>query len=100
MRNQYYIKAINNCDAMIRLNPEDVDAYCTRGCGYAVLDQFERSIQEYNKVIHLKDEAIHLDPINAYAYVLRGNAYEKLGQYEQGTIKYDIETLTTGIHHS
>ena len=49
------VRAIEDYDEAIRLNPQYADAYNTRGDAYRRDGQYERAIQDY-------DEAIRLNP--------------------------------------
>jgi len=58
------------------LNPNYADAYNNRGIAYAVLNQMERAVKDYNK-------AIELNPNLADAYGNRGRTYKEIGNYEE-----------------
>jgi tetratricopeptide (TPR) repeat protein len=64
---------VENYNEVIRLKPDDVNAYYNRGLAYANLGQYQRAIENY-------DEAIRLKPDNTAAYNNRGLAYDVLGR--------------------
>jgi tetratricopeptide (TPR) repeat protein len=68
-------KAIEYLNNAIKLQPDDADAYITRGLNYEALGQRQRAIEDYSKAIHLKRDC-------AYAYIFRGSAYHNLAQYQ------------------
>ena len=57
----------------IQLDPTNANLYVNRGNRYALFEQFDRSLQDY-------DKAIQIDPDNKWAYHNRGNAYFGLDQ--------------------
>jgi len=103
-----YEAQLSEADKAIRLNPNDADAYLKRGLAYALLNQLQRAIEDYNEAIRLKpnaetyfnrgffyellgqpqlaikdyNEAIRLKPDYAAVYSNRANAYGKLGDNE------------------
>ncbi|MBU1184369.1 MAG: tetratricopeptide repeat protein [Proteobacteria bacterium] len=109
-------KAIEYLNEAIRLKPDYVDAYNTRGVTYRNLGQNQRAIQDYDTAIRLNsddalayynrginyanlgqlqraiqdyDTAIRLKPDYAEAYNNRGSAYAKLGQHQRAIQDYD-----------
>lgn len=66
-------RAIEDFTQVIRLTPEDSDAYFLRGNGYASNGHYDQAINEYN-------ESLRLKPDNAWAFYYRGNVYEDKGQ--------------------
>ncbi|PKN06255.1 MAG: hypothetical protein CVU72_05415 [Deltaproteobacteria bacterium HGW-Deltaproteobacteria-7] len=79
-------EAIYHCNAAIRINPHDADAFNNRGNVYAALGQHQKSIEEYNKAIALKSGY-------ADAYNNRGSAFFKLGQYQYAVNDFDEAIL-------
>jgi len=65
-------KAIEYLNNAIKLQPDYVDAYYSRGFAYDDLGQYQIAIDDFN-------EAIRLNPDDAMAYSNRGKAYAKLG---------------------
>ena len=57
----------------LRLGPDNVDAYISRGNAKGERGQFEEAIADY-------DQALQLQPDNAFAYDHRGFAKIALGQ--------------------
>ena len=64
--------AIGGCTALIELNQETgrnlARAFYNRGVVYAIKQDYDRAIQDY-------DQAIRLNPNYAFAFTNRGNAY-------------------------
>ena len=69
-------KAIEYLSNAIKLQPDDADAYNSRGNAYYKLGQYQRAIEDYNEVIRLKPDHVN-------AHYSRGNTYYKLGQYQR-----------------
>ena len=78
-----HFEAISDYDTVIRLNPDDADAYNNRGVVKDNLGHPEAAIPDY-------DAAIHLNPNYANAYYNRGIAKEKLGRADDA--KRDFQT--------
>ena len=72
---QNYMKAIQDYDNVIQLDPDNADVYYNRGVANRNLGQHQRAIQDY-------DQAIRLKP-TAWLYNNRGYAYYNLGQDEK-----------------
>ena len=77
-----YDKAITDLDEAIRLNPESIYAYFTRGRAKSDLGDHEGAISDYNK-------AIQLNPEDFIAYYNRGNAKSNLGDHKGAIEDYD-----------
>jgi tetratricopeptide (TPR) repeat protein len=106
-----FAKRIYYCTAVIRLNPNDADAYARRGDAYAGLSNYEQAIADYMEAIRLNPEyatmcedgnfarrihyctaVIRLNPNDADAYAKRGDVYARIGNYEQAIADY-IEAI-------
>ena len=74
-------KAIEYLNNAIKLQPDSVAAYTSRGIAYTNLGQNQRAIEDYNQVIRLK-------PDLAKTYNIRGDAYYKLGSYQKAIDDY------------
>ena len=72
-----YAKAIDDCSAAIRLNPEYADAYFNRGLAFAAKGEYKKAVADYT-------EAIRLNPKDAGAYVQPGHGLRKAGRKAQG----------------
>ncbi len=108
-------KAIEHYDEVIKLKPDDPEAYINRGAVYLKKDDFEKAIQDCTKAIELKPDyfepyynrgcayckkgdfeqaiqdctkAIELKPNGPGAYINRGIAYRKKGDFEQAIQDY------------
>jgi protein O-mannosyl-transferase len=68
-------EAIYNYTETIRIRPDYVFSYNSRGALYASIGQYQRAIEDYN-------EAIRLKPDDPSVYFNRGNSYINLGQYQ------------------
>ncbi len=109
-------KAIEYLNNAIKLKPDYVEAYVSRGLAYFNLGQYQRATEDYNKAISLKpdnadayynrgtayrhlgkhrlaiedyNEALRLKPDNPYAYYNRGAAYDDLGKYLRAMEDYN-----------
>ena len=71
-----YDSAIAAYTEAIRLDSENVEAYCNRGGAYAWKKEYDRAIADYT-------QAIKLDPKHAKAYHSRGNAYVFKGDHDK-----------------
>ena len=77
-----YDKAITDLDEAIRLNPESIYAYSTRGQAKSSLGDHKGAISDY-------DEAIQLNPEDFIAYYNRGYAKSSLGDPKGAISDYD-----------
>ncbi|MDA8000577.1 MAG: tetratricopeptide repeat protein [Alphaproteobacteria bacterium] len=67
--------AIGVCSDAIKMDPENADAFRTRGLAYERKGEYDRAIEDLNK-------AIELNPDHARAYKNRGNTYSDKGEYD------------------
>ncbi|GAB6269111.1 MAG: hypothetical protein STSR0002_18530 [Smithella sp.] len=70
-------KAIGYLNEVIRLEPNNSDAYFLRGTAYDNLGQIQLAFEDY-------DKAVHLRPDLAWPYSARGNSYFAQGNYTLG----------------
>ncbi len=71
-----FVRAIEDYDKAIALNPNDALAYANRGVAYRKKGEVDRAIADY-------DMAIALNPNDAAAYFNRGLAYYEKGDEDQ-----------------
>lgn len=69
-------EALNAFDKVIKINPQNMEAYFYRGNIYDELGDYKKAIVNYNR-------AIMLNPIYIDAYLYRGFAYNNLGQLKK-----------------
>ena len=77
-----YVGAIADYDAAIRLSPDYVDAYISRGIAKYFLGDYFAAIVDYNA-------AVRLNPNEAGAYQKRALAWNLLKQYSRAIEDYD-----------
>lgn len=65
----------------IQRNPQDVNAYLSRGELYRTRKEYDRAIADHN-------EAIRLDPKNAMAYSSRARVYMDMSDYDRAIADY------------
>ena len=70
------------CSEIIKINPDNANAYYNRGIARSDLGDHKGAIEDYN-------EAIKLNPNDAYAYNNRGIARSDLGDYKGAIKDYD-----------
>ena len=75
--------SIADYNAAIRLNPDYVDAYISRGISKHKLNQYEAAIADY-------DIAVRLNPDYHLTYANRGLAKFMIGQFEEALTDYDV----------
>ena len=75
-------EATKDCDAAVRLNPNDAIAYRNRGWSKVRLGQYNEAVKDY-------DTAVRLNPNDAIAYRNRGWSKARLGQYNEAVKDYD-----------
>lgn len=73
-----YIRAIEDLNTAIELNPQLIGAYINRGLAYT-----EKSDHEYLKAIDNYNKALELEPNNMVARYNRGIAYNRFGKSEK-----------------
>lgn len=78
-------KAINVLNRKISQKPEDYYLYQTKGNVFAVAEQYDSAIANYDIVIEMK-------PTNARPYINEGEIYELLGDKEKAIKKYMVAT--------
>jgi len=73
--------ALESLDAVLKLNPEFVDAYFNRGEIYFRSNQFELAIQDQGKVIEMKAEDSAAYSARAHSLYAMGKSEEALDDY-------------------
>jgi tetratricopeptide (TPR) repeat protein len=73
--------SIKSYDERIGRNPNDSNAYISRGNSYLVLGDFDHAFADYNK-------AIELNPADFFAYASRGSAYYTRRDYDKAIADY------------
>ncbi|MGK7940528.1 MAG: tetratricopeptide repeat protein [Crocosphaera sp.] len=68
-----YQGAIADFSEIIRINPQEVEAYYNRGIAYAKLQDYQGAIADFN-------QALILDPTIAEIYLERAKVYLQLGE--------------------
>ncbi|MHC1725925.1 MAG: tetratricopeptide repeat protein [Syntrophobacteraceae bacterium] len=70
-KNRFHELAIQDCSELIRLCPNDPDAYRLRGSCYALLGEYALAAIDYERAIELKieDPDIEEDLITAYSHI-------------------------------
>jgi tetratricopeptide (TPR) repeat protein len=71
-----YDLAIRYYSDAIRKDPQEVEAYCTRGLAYAHKKDYDKALADLN-------EAIRLDPKRGSTYRHRGSIYEQKGEKDK-----------------
>ena len=66
----------------LRLQPDNVDAYLSRGNAKGERGQFQDAIADY-------DQALQLWPDDAFAYVIRGETKICLGQFQDAIADFN-----------
>jgi tetratricopeptide (TPR) repeat protein len=80
-----YEKAINVLNRKIAQKPEDYYLYQTKGNVFAVSEQYDSAIANY-------DIVIEMNPKYARTYINEGEIYEALGEKEKAIKKYMVAT--------
>ena len=80
-----YEKAINVLNRKIAQKPEDYYLYQTKGNVFAVAEQYDSAIANY-------DIVIEMNPQYARTYINEGEIYEALGEKEKAIKKYMVAT--------
>ena len=63
-------------DEVLKLDPENAEAYYERGKAHRRLGNFQQAIEDFSEVVRL-------NPNHAAAYNYRGLVYKSLGQIDQ-----------------
>ncbi|MFN3405060.1 MAG: tetratricopeptide repeat protein [Cytophagaceae bacterium] len=77
-----YLKAIEDFNKAVTINPNHKEAYNNRGVAYANIEKYEDAIKDYN-------QSLSISPAYSNAYYNRGNAYAKLKKYELAIEDYN-----------
>lgn len=70
-----YDRAIIDYDAALRLDPDLVGAYLSRGLAYTILEDYVLAIADF-------DDALRIDPNLARGYYHRGSTLQEMGDQE------------------
>ena len=81
MRDEYGRTAADY-DELIRLDPDNPNAYYERGDFYYEMDEYKKAITDYSK-------AIELNPQYVSAYFNRAYAYGEIGDYDKAIADYN-----------
>ena len=90
---KYYDLAISDCNKAIGLDPNNGDAYRSRGDAKCKLKDYKGAIADYSKAIRLNKQTMQRDPENAQKY-RRKNAS---AYYDLGNIKFDLGDYSGAI---
>jgi class 3 adenylate cyclase/Tfp pilus assembly protein PilF len=71
-----YESSLDDCNAIIRIKPQDPRGYNCQGFGYEYLKQYEPALRDF-------DKANSLNPNFSQAYADRGITYTELAQYDR-----------------
>ena len=71
-RGGLFVEAIKDFDEAIRLKPNDVNLYLSRGATYGMSEQLDKAIADF-------DRALELDPNSGMAYMNRATARNRKG---------------------
>ena len=74
-------QAIVYCTKSLELDPQDADAYNTRGVAFLEAEDYDRAILDFN-------QGIEINPHWARLYAHRGNSYWVINDYEQAIADY------------
>ena len=77
-----YREAIADYEQALRLEPDRVIAYVSRGAARDALGQYEEAFADF-------EQALQLRPDDASIYISRGKVKLDLGQYEDAFVDYD-----------
>ena len=77
-----YDEALEDYNEVIRINPQDGEAYNNRGTTKDMLGRHEEALEDYN-------EAIRINSQFAEAYYNRGTTKDVLGRHEEAIVDYD-----------
>lgn len=78
----YLAEAIKDFDEAIRLRPNDVNLYLSRGATYGMSEQLDKAIADF-------DHALVLDPDSGIAYMNRATAENRKGERAASLGDYD-----------
>lgn len=87
-------RKIENYSKAIKDNPQNANAYNSRGIAYSSQKEYQKAIADFS-------EAIKLKPNYAEAYLYRGIAYAQIGNYEQAKKDWEktVELDPKGPYH-
>jgi len=94
-----YSEAFQLFNEALSRDPEQGMAYFYRGLIFAIINNFQEALKDFNRAIEIKPKEISLDRI----YDLRGNCYEDLGDREKAIKDYEkaieINPSLVSAHH-
>ncbi|GJD19278.1 hypothetical protein RIVM261_042340 [Rivularia sp. IAM M-261] len=77
-----YQKALERCNAVLKLDENNFAAYFFRGFAYSHLEQYEAAVVDF-------EQAIRIDPNSAYPYFGRGFARVQLEKYRDSLADFE-----------
>ena len=77
-----YQKALEACNAVLKLDENNFAAYFFRGFAYSHLEQYETAVADF-------EQAIRIDPSSAYPYFGRGFARVQLEKYRHSLADFE-----------
>lgn len=94
-----YSEAFQLFNEALSRDPEQGMAYFYRGLVFAIINNFQEALKDFNRAIEIQPKEISLDRI----YDLRGNCHEDLGDREKAIKDYEkaieINPSLVSAHH-
>lgn len=94
-----YSEAFQLFNEALSRDPEQGIAYFYRGLIFAIINNFQEALKDFNRAIEIQPKEISLDRI----YDLRGNCYEDLGDRQKAIKDYEkaieINPSLVSAHH-
>jgi len=81
IKQRLFDDALDECNAALQEDYENVIAYCLRAQVYKELKQFDKALDDCNS-------AVDLNPRSEFAYHMRGEIYHDLKEYENAIADY------------
>ncbi len=82
MQDGAYLKALQDFNQAIEMQPTAAEGYYQRGTVYMQLEDYQKALADYTKVLAFNSQDIH-------AYHERGRVYHRLGDYERAIADYN-----------
>jgi len=94
-----YSEAVQLFNEALSRDPEQGIAYFYRGLIFAIINNYQEALKDFNRAIEIQPKEISLDRI----YDLRGNCYEDLGDRQKAIKDYEkaieINPSLVSAHH-
>jgi tetratricopeptide (TPR) repeat protein len=74
-------KAITDFNAALKINPDDVETLCSRGCAYGHKGDSKKAIDDFNAAIKIEPDLAKVRAVDVIAYHKKGDYDRSIADY-------------------